>query len=273
MPLKILIVDDATFIRDMMKRVLRQQIQDVEILEAADGVRAVSIIKSSKPDIILSDWEMPQMSGDELLKWVRSVPEHSDTPFVMITSRGDRDHVVKAVQAGVNDYLCKPFTSEELQKKITKQLKRLGHHATGRAGSSSGGPFSSLDILTGGKATKQLQAEGESKASVASEKPVSAMGKALIRFPNTSYECDIQDLTLQAMNATMHRSDSMPTVFEQAVVDILDDNGDPLARLNAYIHAISGTQPSPDCEHVRVILRFVDQDPKKLEALSHWINK
>lgn len=270
MPPKILIVDDATFIRDMVKRVLRQRVDNVEILEAPDGSRAVSIIKKHAPDIILSDWEMPQMSGDELLRWVRSTPAHSETPFVMITSRGDRDHVVSAAEAGVNDYLSKPFTADELYKKVSKQLKRIGYEGASSASKAPGGPFSSLEVLTGGKAGQQAP---RGKPADACAGQSSAKGKALIRLPGASLECDIQDLTLQAMNCTLPRPESIPAVFEQAAVDILDEQGDALARLNAYIHAVSAIRPSPDSEGLRVIVRFVDKDPVKLEALSRWIAK
>ena len=92
MPLKILVVDDATFVRDMVKRTVRQLVPDVELLEAPDGARAMGIIKSKAPDLILSDWEMPGLSGEELLRWVRDQPQFATTPFVMITSRGDRNH-------------------------------------------------------------------------------------------------------------------------------------------------------------------------------------
>ena len=127
MVLKVLIVDDATFIRDMVKRAMRQIAPDAELFEAIDGNRAVALIKQKAPDLILSDWEMPEMGGDELLKWVRAQPDFLSTPFIMITSRGDRNHVQEAVNAGVSDYISKPFTAEELHRKIHKQLKRIGY--------------------------------------------------------------------------------------------------------------------------------------------------
>ena len=71
MTLKVLVVDDATFVRDMIKRTVRQLVPNVELLEASDGARAQGIIKSKQPDLILSDWEMPEMSGLELLAWCR----------------------------------------------------------------------------------------------------------------------------------------------------------------------------------------------------------
>ena len=126
---------------------MRQIVGEVELLEAADGARAQAPHQTKAPDIILSDWEMPEVSGEELLKWVRAQPALSATPFIMITSRGDRNHVIAAVNAGVSDYISKPFTAEELSRKVHKQLKRIGFSPKVVAKPASA--FSSLDVLTG----------------------------------------------------------------------------------------------------------------------------
>ena len=140
MAIRILVVDDATFIRDMVKKHLREKIPGVEVYEAVDGSRALAAMKSQTMDLILSDWEMPNMSGEELLRAVRSSDQGATTPFVMISSRGDRNHVIKAVESGVSDYLTKPFTPEELLRKVFKQLKAVGKAPThaGRQASTSG---------------------------------------------------------------------------------------------------------------------------------------
>jgi len=126
MALKILVVDDAAFIRDTIKRTLRQFLHPLELHEAVDGRRAVAQLRGNKFDLILSDWEMPEMSGEQLLRWVRSESNTPEIPFIMISSRGDRDHIVKAIGSGVSDYLSKPFTPEELQRKVIKQPEKNG---------------------------------------------------------------------------------------------------------------------------------------------------
>lgn len=271
MPLKILVVDDATFVRDMIKRAVRQLVPDLELLEAPDGARAISIIKSKNPDLILSDWEMPQMSGDELLGWVRKNPPSQKTPFVMITSRGDRDHVVAAVNAGVSDYLSKPFTAEELTNKISKQLKRMGYQAPKKqaAANSAGGALSSLDALTGGN--KGAASPASKAKPPKSSKAAAFAGTAQLRFAEGACPVEIKDLSLQAMNALMQRIDTLPRVFDQAAVDLIDPNGEVLARLNSYVHALSAAEPHANSASLRVIVRFVDKDPKKMEVLSKII--
>lgn len=283
MPLKVLVVDDATFVRDMVKRTMRKLVPNVELHEAPDGARAMGLIKSKKPDIILSDWEMPQMGGDELLKWVREQAEFTDTPFIMITSRGDRNHVMKAVESGVSDYLSKPFTQEELTRKIGKQLKRIGFDIKnpGNPG-NRGHAFGSIDVLTGGSQDRTINTPGQSAAGnihpppktnpqpkkKANKPSHNFKGKAYLRFPHTTCECEIKELSLQAICVMLARMDITPSVFEQTSVDLISESGEAMARLNAYVHSIAAGEPNPDAEQIRIIARFVDQDPAKLEVLS-----
>jgi DNA-binding response OmpR family regulator len=270
--MKVLVVDDATFVRDMVKRTVRQIAPDVELFEAIDGVRATALIKQKSPDLILSDWEMPEMNGEQLLKWLRAQPDFTATPFIMITSRGDRNHVIAAVNAGVSDYISKPFTAEELTRKIHKQLKRLGYTPKA-APSKSGGAFSSLEVLTGG--AQRQNAAGPVSAQASPAKPQGSAAKprvnAQLRLPSGAYLCDLREISLQAMSAVIERTAQPPQLFEQAAVDLMDNQGEVLARLNAYIHALSASTASPDAMAIRVNVRFVDQDPAKLEILSKLI--
>ncbi len=275
MSLKILVVDDATFVRDMIKRTVRNMVPGVQLFEAPDGARAMGIIKSKNPDLILSDWEMPEMSGDQLLQWVREQPNFAATPFVMITSRGDRNHVMAAVQAGVSDYLSKPFTADELTRKIQKQLKRMGYEPPSRAQTAtanSGMAFSSVDVLTGGAAKVVNQPSSASASPNQTNRKVHFQGKAFLRFPHTTCPCEIKDLSLQAMGVIMERPEIVPTVFDQAAADLINERGEVIARLNSYIHAISAAEPNTETDKLRVIVRFVDQDPAKLEVLSSLID-
>ncbi len=149
MGVRILVADDAAFIRDMVKKQLRDRVPGLELNEAADGARAWALIKQWNPDLVLSDWEMPNMSGAELLQAIRGSEQHAKLPFIMITSRGDREHVVKAVQSGVSDYITKPFTAEELLRKVGNQLKKMGKLAQAQSAPKSQMVFSSVELLTG----------------------------------------------------------------------------------------------------------------------------
>ncbi len=273
MTLKVLVVDDASFVRDMVKRTLRQLVQGVILYEAPDGAKAVSIIKSKSPDLIFSDWEMPEMSGDELLKWVRADPKFKHIPFVMITSRGDRENVIGAVQAGVNDYLSKPFTAEELTNKINKQLKRIGYKGKSPPSPQSGA-FGSLDALTAGRSDISIN-KGKKAGKPAPAKKTNTpnfKGKVFFRFAKDASECALRELSLQAVAGTIARPDTPPALFEQVSVDLINEAGEALARLNAYVHSVSAAEPNPNTQLLRVIVRFVDKDPAKMELLSSLIS-
>lgn len=279
MALRILVVDDAGFVRDTIKRALRQMLPRCEIKEAVDGRKAMSQLRSAKFDIILSDWEMPEMSGDELLTWVREQPELQKTPFIMITSRGDRDNVIAAVKGGVNDYITKPFTPDELQRKVAKQLRRLGYKGTHTSAQNAGQDSASL--LTGGAKKVHVQKPRVIKDAVDFGKPTAApvasattagqfKGRAFLRFAGVTApcECAVKDLSLQALSGAIMRPEHNLTLFDQAAVDLENERGEAVARLNGYIHTLQSLQPVPTATGIKIIVRFVDDDPAKLEALS-----
>jgi two-component system chemotaxis response regulator CheY len=122
--IKILIVDDFATMRKVVRNLLKQ-IGYENIIEAEDGVCALRALKSQKVDFVISDWNMPNMTGLDLLKAVRADSELSATPFLMITAEALQDNVVAAVRAGVNNYIVKPFTAETLNGKIQKILEKM----------------------------------------------------------------------------------------------------------------------------------------------------
>lgn len=144
--LSVLIVDDATFIRDLIKKALRANFPKWKVEEAEDGRKAMAVLKARSIDLVLCDWEMPEMSGLELLQWMRQEDKLKKTPFVMITSRSDRKHVVYAVQEGVNEYIGKPFNNEQLLTKINKVLQRYFKNIPTQPG-GSGGMNDSASVL------------------------------------------------------------------------------------------------------------------------------
>lgn len=122
--MKLLVVDDFSTMRRIVKNLLKQ-IGYVHIEEAEDGVQALSKLKAGSYDFIVSDWNMPNMDGLELLKNVRSDPQLKDIPVLMVTAEAEKEKVVAAIQAGVNNYIVKPFTGEVLKEKIDKILQKL----------------------------------------------------------------------------------------------------------------------------------------------------
>ncbi len=122
--IKILVVDDFATMRKVVRNLLKQ-VGYENIIEAEDGVTALKILKSQKIDFIVSDWNMPNMTGLDLLKAVRADGELSATPFLMVTAEALQDNVVAAVRAGVSNYIVKPFTAETLNGKIQKIMEKI----------------------------------------------------------------------------------------------------------------------------------------------------
>jgi two-component system chemotaxis response regulator CheY len=123
--IKILVVDDFTTMRKVLCNLLKQGGYE-NIVEAEDGVSALQIIKTQKIDFIISDWNMPNMTGLDLLKTVRADKEVSETPFLMVTAETIPERVISAVNAGVSSYIVKPFTAEALNEKIAKIMEKMG---------------------------------------------------------------------------------------------------------------------------------------------------
>jgi two-component system chemotaxis response regulator CheY len=117
--IKILIVDDFSTMRKIIRNILTQ-LGFKNILEADDGTTALEILKKEKVDLIISDWNMPKMSGLELLKAVRSDENLKDIPFIMVTAEAQKESILEAIKYKVNQYIIKPFTPETLKEKLEK---------------------------------------------------------------------------------------------------------------------------------------------------------
>lgn len=122
--MRILVVDDFATMRKVIKNLLRQTGYQ-NVTEAEDGVVALKELRSQKIDFVISDWNMPNMTGIELLRAVRADSELSSLPFLMVTAESLKENVVEAVKAGVSNYIVKPFTAEVLSEKIEKIVEKL----------------------------------------------------------------------------------------------------------------------------------------------------
>lgn len=117
--MRILVVDDFSTMRRIIKNILRQ-LGFTNMVEADDGTTAWEVLNKDKIDFIVSDWNMPKMSGIELLRKVRSSEEFADLPFLMVTAEAQQENIIEAVQAKVSNYIVKPFTADTLGQKIDK---------------------------------------------------------------------------------------------------------------------------------------------------------
>ncbi len=120
MPVDVLIVDDSAAIRKILQRVLRQtDIPIGEVFEAGDGVEALKTLNDRHVHLILSDINMPNMDGLQLLAQLKQNDKWKSVPIVMVTTEGGQGKVIEAVQLGAAGYVRKPFTAEQIKEKLT----------------------------------------------------------------------------------------------------------------------------------------------------------
>lgn len=292
MAVKILIVDDASFTRDLIRRTVRKQFPSADIEDAINGRKAQQAMSRTKFDMILCDWEMPEMTGLELLEWCRQQDAYqkNDVPFIMITSRGDKDHVVEAVKNGVTDYLGKPFSSEQLINKVvgaakkhkfldrlTSQAARVnpsekesieslmgnGNGAKGLSGHAAG----SMDVLLGGKKAKATPASDNSKITQPqTNKTKDVKIPTMVRFSGKQFRTMVIQFSRTEATLLIKSDDVVPSVLEQSVLD-LEFKGD-LNRLNYYVQSVATTDKKPNSAFLTVILGLIDQDAEKEKFIS-----
>ena len=114
---RVLVADDSSTMRKIILRSL-QAVGVTEITEAADGAEALSLFRPGEFDLVLTDWNMPGMTGLEVLQGIRS--QDTAIPVIMVTTEAEKTRVMEAIQAGVSDYLVKPFTADTLREKLEK---------------------------------------------------------------------------------------------------------------------------------------------------------
>jgi two-component system chemotaxis response regulator CheY len=123
--IKFLVVDDSLTMRRIVINTLRA-IGYEKVTEAVDGKDALAKLLTEGSDFVITDWNMPEMNGLELTKSIRSSAQFADLPILMITTRGNKDDVIEAMKARVNNYIVKPFTPLGLKEKIEHVLKTSG---------------------------------------------------------------------------------------------------------------------------------------------------
>jgi len=119
--IKVLVVDDMSTMRRILKNVLRQ-IGFSDIIESENGQDALKKLKAGDFGLVVSDWNMPVMPGIELLRAIRADSDLKTLPFLMVTGESQKENLIEAVQVGVSSYVVKPFTAEVLQGKLEKMF-------------------------------------------------------------------------------------------------------------------------------------------------------
>ena len=123
--MRVLVIDDFSTMRKIIKNVLKQIEMD-NVVEAENGKHALTILRSDSIEFIISDWIMPEMTGIEFLRACKEDEAIKNIPFVMVTAEAQKDSVLEAIKAGVDNYIVKPFTPEKLKEVIGKTMAKFG---------------------------------------------------------------------------------------------------------------------------------------------------
>ena len=115
----VLVVDDFSTMRRIVRKILKD-LQFQEVIEAENGAEAFQLLQTNKVDLIVSDWNMPTMTGLELLKRVRADERLKGLPFLLVTAESQKENIIEAIQAKVSNYVVKPFTPAALAEKLAK---------------------------------------------------------------------------------------------------------------------------------------------------------
>lgn len=257
--LRLLIVDDAKFIRDLVQKTLRTEYPEIETTEAVDGRKAQALLERNSFDLVLCDWEMPEMNGIELLQWVRNHEKLKDQPFIMITSLDQKENVVEALQAGVNDYVTKPFTPEQLISKVLKQLIKCGcitpeeARTMGRKEriSAAGG----AELLTGGSPLI-----AQAKARPASRN--TPKGKALLLAGEQRMAVLVRDINHQEISLLGKLSECNLRLKEEVTLGLVAGSGETVSKatVKAYVASLQLAERDPASDKYNIQLRFLAQD-------------
>ena len=121
---KYLVVDDSLTMRRIVVNALKSIGFD-QVVEAGDGREAFSKLTTEGADFVITDWNMPEMNGLDLVKNIRGHQQYSNLPILMVTTRGNKEDVIEALKARVNNYIVKPFTPQGLKEKIEAILKSV----------------------------------------------------------------------------------------------------------------------------------------------------
>ncbi|WP_024527745.1 chemotaxis response regulator CheY [Serratia fonticola] len=123
--LRFLVIDDFA----TMRRIVRNLLKDLDfnnVEEAEDGMDALEKLRASPFDFVISDWNMPNLDGLQLLNEIRKDPNLSSIPVLMVTAEAKKENIIAAAQAGANGYVVKPFTAATLEEKLNKIFEKLG---------------------------------------------------------------------------------------------------------------------------------------------------
>ncbi len=226
--LKVLVVDDVPSMRKFAKFGLEKGFSNVFIDEAAGGKEAQSKIEAVEYDLVLCDWEMPDIKGFEILQWLRKHPVAKSTPFIMVTSRNDKESVLRAIEAGANSYVVKPYTAEMLAQKITAVIESFDRRRYER---------------------------------------FNATGTAIIHFHDLIARGNLIDLSMGGLFCVFSRKEPIPAIFDKVLIDVKLEGNVKSNGIEGFVIRIQAAEAFIDAEEVKLAFKFTDLPAEKQAEL------
>jgi len=223
-PLRVLVVEDMSTMRSLVMNGIKQYFHNAEVEAAVDGIEAQKKLDNMKYDLIISDWEMPNLNGMDLLKWVRSHPELRNTPFIMTTANHRKECVQESIHLGVNAFLLKPFTLDALTAKIGSLIERFNRREFERFSSDS---------------------------------PV----RIISRADNKETRGQLIDVSCGGFFASFSRNDYRPYIFDDVIVEISyqTQNGEnSKVQLSGFVIRLQSAAAFRDASHIKLAVKFDD---------------
>lgn len=220
-------------VRKFIKFGLEKNHPNVEIYEASNGKEAQAMLETEKYDLILCDWEMPSMSGYELLNWIRNHPTLKDLPFIMVTARNEKENVIKALQAGVNSYVIKPFTIEGLIQKMAEVHRKFDRRQ-----------YERFDLS----------------------------GEVIMQFRDLVSRGNLLDMSMGGFLCNVHRKSPIPMILEKLVCDIKVDNNRKVSGLEGFVVRIQAAEAFIDSEYIKVAVKLLEVGDKRAKELKDLLS-
>jgi CheY-like chemotaxis protein len=200
--------------------------------EAVNGKDAQTKLEKVEYDLVLCDWEMPYVTGEELLCWVRNHPTLSKLPFIMVTSRSDKPSVLKAMQEGVDSYMIKPFTADGLAHKILSLIDKADRRESER---------------------------------------FELHGDVILHFRGQAARGSIIDISMGGFFGEFSRKNPLPPIFEEVRLDIkLEDPQKEADGIAGFVIRLQAAEAFVDAEKVKIAVKFLDladEGNKKIQQL------
>lgn len=230
---KVLVVDDMASVRKFIKFGLEKNHPNVEVFEASNGKEAQVLLETEKYDLVLCDWEMPSMNGMELLNWIRNHHTLKNLPFIMVTAKNEKENIIKALQAGVNSYIIKPFTIEGLIQKMAEVHRKFDRRQ-----------YERFDLS----------------------------GEVILQFGDRISRGSLLDLSIGGFLCCIHRNSAIPMIFEKLLSDIKLDNNSKISAIEGFVVRIQAAEAFFDAEYIKVAVKFLDLSDKKARELKDLLS-